>query len=196
MENLIRQLYETSLPEYIAFACSIIYLVLATKKSNYCWFFAFVASAIFVYLYVDAKLYYDSILNLFYACMAVVGWFSWRNSESRQEKPFRFYSAQKHAWLIFASLAMSAALGYLAGRFTDQAYPYVDAMIFSFSIMATFLTTERVPSTWIYFIVIDVVAIPVYWLRDLQLTAILSLIMAVMAVFAWISWRKLMLRHA
>ena len=188
---MVTQLYETSLLEYIAFGCSILYLVFATRKSMLCWYFAFIASGIFVYLYIGAKLYFDSMLQAFYAAMAIVGWISWRKGE-QEEKPFQLYAWQKHLWLNAASLAFAVVLGYLADRFTDQAWPYVDALIFSFSIMATFLTTERVPSTWIYFIVIDLVAIPVYWSRELELTAVLSFIMALMAVFAYLSWRKLM----
>lgn len=195
MDHLITQLYETTALEYIAFACSILYLIFATKKSKLCWYFAFVASGIFVYLYIGAKLYFDSILQLFYAFMAVVGWLSW-NSGRAEEKPFQFYSWQKHVLLNLGSIAFGLFWGFLSDRFTDQAYPYVDALIFSFSIMATFLTTERVPATWIYFIVIDLVAIPVYWNRELELTAVLSLIMAIMAVYAYTSWRKLMLKHA
>ncbi|MCE3295208.1 MAG: hypothetical protein K0R65_922 [Crocinitomicaceae bacterium] len=195
LDHLLIQLYETGPLEYIAFGCSILYLVFATRKSNLCWYFALAASLIFVYLYIGAKLYFDSVLQLFYAFMAVVGWISWRKGQ-RDEKPFQFYGWQKHVLLNIGSVIFALILGYLSDRFTDQAYPYVDALIFSFSIMATFLTTERVPSTWIYFIIIDLVAIPVYWNRELELTAVLSLIMAVMAVFAYASWRKLMHAHA
>ena len=64
----------TSFIEWLAVVSSIVYVVLAAKRNILCWLFAFIGSALFVYLCYIGNLYIESILQLFYVAMAIVGW--------------------------------------------------------------------------------------------------------------------------
>ena len=63
--------------EVIAVVAAIAYLVLAIRQNIWCWLGAGISTAIYVYLFFDAKLYMESALNLFYFAMAIYGWFVW-----------------------------------------------------------------------------------------------------------------------
>ena len=68
--------------EIIAVATAIGYLLLAIRENIWCWFCAGVSTAIYAYLFVEARLYMESGLNVFYFAMAIYGWYVWYSGRS------------------------------------------------------------------------------------------------------------------
>ena len=77
MPAIIEQLRASPPLELIAVVLAIAYLILAIRQNIWCWFCAGISTAIYVYLFVDAKLYMESLLNAFYFGMALYGWSIW-----------------------------------------------------------------------------------------------------------------------
>ncbi len=63
--------------ELLAVLLAVGYLLLAIRQNIWCWFFAAISTAIYVYLFLQAKLYMESLLNIFYFAMALYGWAIW-----------------------------------------------------------------------------------------------------------------------
>jgi len=179
----------TSIIEWLAVVSSIIYVILAAKRLILCWFFAFVGSGIFVYLCYIGDLYIESILQLFYVAMAVVGWFSWKNSKSGNSN-IKKWGMANHILNIVISGVVAVALGYIFDNYTNQANPYIDAFTTCYSLSATFMVTRKILENWIYWIVIDLVSIYLYAQRDYNLTAVQYGLFAILAVFGYIAWRN------
>jgi len=179
----------TSSVEWMAVASSILYVILAAKRYIICWFFAFIGSALFVYLCFIGELYIESILQLFYVAMAVVGWFTWNHSKA-EEVNLKKWDGKKHLINILASGFVSLVLGYLFNTFTDQANPYIDAYTTVYSLAATFMVTQKIVENWIYWIVIDLVSIYLYAQRDYNLTAVQYALFTILAVFGFVAWQK------
>lgn len=72
--------------EIVAVLSAIGYLLLAIRRNIWCWFFAAVSTAIYVGLFIEAKLYMESLLNGFYLVMALYGWYVWRFGDGRDRK--------------------------------------------------------------------------------------------------------------
>jgi nicotinamide mononucleotide transporter len=185
--QLVNQLINTSIFEWIAFVLSILYLIFATKELIYCWLFAIISSGIYIFLFFKANLYIDSALQFFYIIMAFVGWINWKKKENVK---LTNLSLKSHLFLILLNSLFACGLAYLFDNYTDQAYPYIDSFIFCYSISATYLTTIKVVENWIYFIIIDIIAIFIYWQRDLNLTAVLFFVYTVLALIAFLKWKK------
>jgi nicotinamide mononucleotide transporter len=66
MGDLIEQLRQWSPLELAAVTSALLYLVLAIRQNIFCWMFAGISTAIYVYLFVVAQLYMESALNVFY----------------------------------------------------------------------------------------------------------------------------------
>ncbi|MDB4631432.1 nicotinamide mononucleotide transporter family protein, partial [Pseudomonadales bacterium] len=66
-----------SIPEIVAVLASLIYVVLAARNNRYCWPAALLGSSIFVVVLWQYQLLMDSALNVYYAAMAIYGWFMW-----------------------------------------------------------------------------------------------------------------------
>ena len=179
----------TSIIEWLAVISSVIYVVLATKRSILCWLFALLGSALFVYLCYVGELYIESILQMFYVVMAVVGWMSWKKSESENSSIIK-WGMNNHLINIFISGVVAFILGYIFDNYTNQANPYVDAFTTCYSLSATFMVTRKILGNWIYWIVIDVVSIYLYAQQEYNLTAVQYGLFTILAVFGFIAWRK------
>ena len=189
LDNLIEGILSTSALEWIAVCSSIIYVILAARKLIYCWLFAFISSALYVYICFSANLYLESVLQLFYVVMAVVGFLLWNKSDSSEviKWPVKY-----HVINLSLSTLTALLLGYLFSIYTDQANPYVDASTTVFSLVATFMVTKKVLENWIYWIIIDAVSVYLYFSRDLHLTAVLFVIFTLLAITGYVSWNKTM----
>jgi len=190
-ESLLEQARNIGAVEAVAVIAAVAYLVLAIREHIGCWLFAGLSTAIYVYLFVEARLYMESALNVFYFAMAVYGWRVWTTGRTDgHELPVSVWSLQTHCAAIAGIAGLSLASGCLLDRFTDAAYPYVDSLTTWAAIWATFLVARKVLENWWYWLVIDAVSVVIYWTRDLQLTALLFAVYVVMIPFGLISWTR------
>jgi nicotinamide mononucleotide transporter len=182
-------LVNTPLLEWFAVLTGVLYVILAAKKSIWCWGFAFVSSSIFVYLCFTVQLYIESVLQLFYVVMAIVGWVMWNANKNKEEFVIK-WPINFHLINLSTSLLIACLLGFVFDTYTNQANPYMDSFTTIFSLAATFMVTKRVLNNWLYWIVIDLVSIYLYASRDLHLSAVLYFLFTFLAVFGWFAWRK------
>jgi nicotinamide mononucleotide transporter len=177
--------------EVIAVIAAIAYLLLAIRQNIWCWLGAGISTAIYVYLFFAAKLYMESVLNLFYFAMAIYGWWVWYAGRSGDaELPVSVWPGRVHATAIAAIVAASLVSGYLLAAYSDAVYPYVDSMTTWGAIWATFLVARKVLENWWYWLVIDAASIVIYWTRDLHLTALLFAVYVVMIPFGLVAWQR------
>ena len=191
LDLLIGQAQAWSALETLAVVSAIAYLLLAIRENIWCWLFAGISTAIYVYLFATARLYMESGLNVFYFAMAIYGWSVWyRGRSDDHELPVSKWAVSIHAYAIAAIIAASLASGYLLDSRTDAAFPYIDSLTTWAAIWATFLVARKVLENWWYWLVIDIASIFIYWSRDLQLTSVLFVVYVIMIPFGLISWTR------
>ena len=190
-DTLASQLGAWSPLEGTAVVFAVLYLLLAIRENIWCWYCAGISTAIYVYLFADARLYMESLLNVFYFAMAIYGWTVWRagRSDSGDMAVVR-WPPQTHFAAIAAIILLVAASGYLLSRYTDAAYPYMDSATTYAAVWATFLVARKVLENWWYWLAIDAVSVAIYWSRELELTAILFVLYVSMIPFGLLSWSR------
>jgi nicotinamide mononucleotide transporter len=94
-------------------------------------------------------------------------------------------------WAAGAALA-SAALGYVMATRTDADLPYWDAVTTVLSMVAQYLMARRYLQNWLVWIVVDVLAIGIYWTKGLTPTAALYAVFLALAIAGYFSWRRAM----
>lgn len=190
-DRIAAQLQALGAAETIAVLAAIAYLLLAIRRSIWCWFFAAMSTSIYVALFIDAKLYMESLLNVFYLAMALYGWHVWRSGgDGRRELPVTRWPLQTHAAAIAAIAAAAALFGFLLDRYSDAAFPYADSATSIAAIWTTFLVARKVLENWWYWLAIDAISIWLYWARDLQLTALLFVLYVVLIPIGLIAWHR------
>ena len=184
------QAASSSVIELLAVILAISYLLLAVKQQIWCWPAAFLSSLIYLYVFFEVRLYMESILQVYYAGMAVYGWQQWQKKENDQIKPIRTWPLKQH----LISLVLILAGTYIAGQLllqTDARLPYIDAFTTVASILTTYMVTQKILENWIYWLVIDLVSIFLYLDRALYFTALLFCIYIVIIGFGWLQWLTL-----
>jgi nicotinamide mononucleotide transporter len=178
----------TSWTEMLAAVLAVVYLVLAIRQSISCWAAAFVSSCLYVWVFFGARLYMDSVLQLFYAAMAVYGFLRWRRPQDAAA-PVR-WPLRRNAFAAVGILGLSLANAFLLRRFTPAASPFVDSMVTWSSVFATYLVARKVYENWHWWLIIDSVSLCLYYTRGLYLTVLLFAMYLVLIVIGMREWRR------
>ena len=191
--QLLEQARAYSLPELVAVLAAIAYLLLAIRQNIWCWLFAGVSTAIYIGIFIAAKLYMESLLNGFYFVIAIYGWYVWTTGRSDGDRrPVVVWPLRTHAIAITGIVVASAISGFLLKTGTDAALPYIDSLTTWFAIWSTFLVARKVLENWWYWLVIDIASVIIYWSRGLELTSMLFVVYVMLIPFGLVSWTRSM----
>ena len=188
--QLVSAWHDTSWVEIIAAALAVAYLLLAIRQRIECWAAAFVSSCLYVWVLFTARLYMESLLNAFYAAMAVYGFWQWRQGSEGTALAVSRWPLLRQAAGAWGVLALSVLSWYFLRRFTPAAWPFVDSMVTWSSVFATFLVARKVYENWHWWLVIDSVSLCLYFTRHLYLTTLLFALYLMLIVIGMRQWRR------
>ncbi|HYQ17306.1 MAG TPA: nicotinamide riboside transporter PnuC, partial [Polyangiaceae bacterium] len=163
-------------------------IVLAGRNNVHTWWTGLVGCLLFGWVFFAAKLYADVTLQAFFVLTGLQGWRRWRRGSSQ---PLSVTRTPLSTLLPLAAAGLGVVVGYghLLHRFTDAYAPFVDSAILAFSVLGQLLLIERRIETWGCWLLVNSLAVPVYWLRGLQLTSLLYAVYWVNAVISFQHWR-------
>ncbi len=180
--------------EILAVLLAIAYLLLAARENILCWYCAFLSSLIFVFVFWDVSLLMESMLNIFYVVMAIVGWLEWKyGGTNKRHLAISSLKFWHHVLIILGMLVLAAVNGWLMQNYTDAAWPFVDSFTTWASVITTFMVVFKVLENWLYWLLIDAISIVLYIDRELYLTALLFAAYVLIVIFAYINWRRIYL---
>ena len=177
--------------EIVAVLLGIANIVLIIRRSVWNFPVAIVMVALYFIIFRDAKLYSDAGLQIFFAAINLYGWWSWnRNKGDSGVISVRRLPATGYALWITGSILAIWAWGAIMHAETDASYPYWDASVAMLSILGQILMTRRFVENWHYWIIVNIISVPLYIVKDLHLTAGLYGIFLVLAIAGLVEWRK------
>ena len=198
METVLYSLKEAfltqSIAEIVAVITAILYLILAAKENIWCWFFGFVSTAIYVYLFYDVALLSESVLNIYYMAMAVYGWYQWQNINQHQSVKIHKWKVKRHLAIVSVTLLLVYPVGSLM-KILGASFPYLDALVALLAVVATFMTARKIFENWYYWLLVDSVSIYLFWSKQMYLTALLFVFYIVLIFFGIVSWKKLWIKQ-
>lgn len=178
--------------EILGTVLGIVGVWLMIRQNVWGWPVGIVQVAISAWVFFEARLYSDVMLQILFLGIQLYGWWHWLhgNDEVRAELPVtRLPARAAVGWSAVGGVA-TLAWGEFMRRHTDAALPYWDAFILMFSVIAQWLQARKRLENWVGWMVVNVVAIGVYWAKDLRLFAALYAIFLGMAVAGHRSWRR------
>jgi nicotinamide mononucleotide transporter len=199
--SIVSAMQHTSVIEWLIFVLALIYVIFAAVENIWCWIFGIVSSALSVYLCYSGHLFLESGLQVFYVFIGIYGWYEWLyganqpslNNKLRPAKTelhIASFSFLKTGYLILIGCIIWIPFGYIAHRYSTQVYPYLDAFITAFSIVATWMTAKKILQNWIFWIIIDGLAIVLYGSRGYYLIALLYGIYTILSFIGYLQWKK------
>ena len=165
-----------------------------TKKNNILVYpTGIISTLIFVYLLYNWGLLGDMLINAYYFSMSVYGWYYWTrkkgstdlNPISRMDQ-FEFRAAQG----LFVFALLFVFLVYSVFDKWNSIIAYVDTFTTAIFFVGMWLMARRKIEHWLFWIVGDLVSIPLYYFKGYSLTGIQYLIFTIIAVAGLHAWKK------
>jgi nicotinamide mononucleotide transporter len=194
--QLLSAWHDTSWIELLAAALAVAYLLLAIGQRLSCWLAAFVSSILYVWVMFSARLYMESVLNAFYAAMAVYGFWQWQHGRGGAALAVNRWPIARHALGASGVVALSLVSYFFLRRYTPAALPFADAMVTWSSVFATFLVARKVYENWHWWLLIDSVSACLYYTRHLYATMLLFGLYLILIVIGMREWRRSLLLTA
>jgi len=176
--------------EITAALFGVAYVILAAKESLWAWFFGFFSTLIYTVLFWEGALVSSSFLNFYYMIMAGYGYYSWRKGTEEKTLSITQYSLLKNLSIIGVGLILSLIIGYLSTTYSNAKMAYMDAFVMIFSVIATWMLTQKILENWLYWLLIDSVAIVLYWNSGYLATVILFVLYIILGMYGYFTWRK------
>lgn len=144
----------------------------------------------FAWLFVKAGLYADAGLQFVYIALAGVGWYWWlRGGSDRQGVAVSEASPLAIAACAAGAVVIAAILQWGLLRWTDSTVAGWDAVTTALSLVAQFMLSRKWIANWWFWIVADLIYIPLYASKNLWLTAGLYAVFLAMCVAGLVQWQ-------
>ena len=154
-----------------------------------------ISVAIYCYITFNYKLYADTGINFYYFVASIYGWYFWTNTRDKREQ-IQISTLTKGEWLVTIVLAIGAfALIRFGLDFTDSDVPTWDSLTTTTAIIGMWLMARKKLENWIAWIVTDVIAVPLYYSKELYLTSFQFFIFTILATIGYFAWRKTYLSY-
>lgn len=196
--------YALSYLEFFAVVSGIAAIILSARANIWSWPIGLINVFLSAFFYYQIQLYPDMFLMAFFFATNILGWWRWANpnpaEEDRKKQLKVSFMPRKifFFWLLIGGLG-TFAVGKLAGQLhhwmpnifnLPSAYPYVDSFILVMSVITTFLMVEKKIECWIIWLLIDLVATYLYFLKGAKFFGVEYALFSIIAGFALWNWIK------
>ncbi|MEO7181796.1 MAG: nicotinamide riboside transporter PnuC [Gemmatimonadaceae bacterium] len=173
------------------FATGIVCVWLAARANIWNFPFGIVNSFILGLVFLQQRLFADSSLQVVFIVLNVRGLLSWRaGNVSEESAPVVRTTRREHLILALWVAAITPVLWWVLGWLKGSA-PLVDALVTTLSVAAQWLLNRRVLENWVWWIVVDLISIPLYVARGLPLIAALYVVFLLICCQGYVRWRSL-----
>lgn len=190
LDSFVAGARAATVTEQLAVLFGLIYIVLAIRRHRGCWIAGGVGTALYAFVFLDARLFLQAALQIVYVAMAGYGWLAWRPETGAVVIAPRRWALRPQLVAAGVVLAATAATAPLLAQTTDAAAPVADALGTWASVAATWMLARRVLESWLWWIVIDAGLAVLFFSQSLAFTAALYLAYAFLAVAGWRAWRS------
>lgn len=196
--------YPMSYLEFFGTIAGALAIWLAAKAIVWSWPLGIINVVMFFFLFYQVQLYPDMFLQVFFFVTNLIGWWRWthpkKNEEDYKQELRVSFMQRKHWSLIFAggflgTLVFGSFAKNIHGIFPavfpqPSAFPYLDSFVTVMSIITTFLMINKKIESWVLWIMVDVIATYMYFVKGIRFVAFEYLIFCFIAAFGLWTWLR------
>lgn len=195
--TFIQSIQNASILEWIAVITGIVSVWFSRKENILVYPIGLVNTMIYSYLSLNEHLAGEAAVNVYYTIMSIYGWYLWSRRSKQTHKPELHIShnnkqEQKNTLLFFGVLyvLIFSALTYLKHAFWPGAIPWADALASAAAFTGMWLMARKKVESWIFWIITNIVSIPLYFVKDMSLTSVYYLILLILAISGLKEWKR------
>ena len=201
------QIFDFLFSQYSSYSPSFIYLelfavimnitsVFYAKRNNILVYpTGLIGTGIFVYILLNFSLLGDTIINAYFFSMSIYGWYFWSR---KKDKVFinQVSTINRNEIKYLFILAISSLIFiYFVYDYFDKWNnwtAYLDNITTAIFFVAMWLMARRKIESWIFWIIGDLITVPLYFYKGLTISSIQYIIFLILAVLGYISWKKIL----
>ncbi|WP_299835380.1 nicotinamide riboside transporter PnuC [uncultured Tenacibaculum sp.] len=201
----MNQIFDFLFGQYYSYSTLDIYLEIIAvifgflsvlySKQNKIWVFptGMISTAIFVYLLLKWELLGDMMINGYYFIMSVYGWYIWTRkvSDTNVTPISRTTPNEKKISIVifFATLIFVYVVYAIFDKWNNWT-AYIDTVTTAIFFVGMWLMARRKIENWIYWIIGDIISVPLYLYKGFTFTSFQYLIFTIIAVLGYLAWKK------
>ena len=165
------------------------------SKQNKIWVFptGMISTLIFVYLLFKWELLGDMMINAYYFVMSIYGWYIWtRKVDETHVTPISITTNKEKITgigIFLATLLFVFIVYKYFNKWTSWV-AYVDTFTTAIFFVGMWLMAKRKIENWIFWIVGNIVSVPLYFYKGLTFTSLQYFGFTVIAIFGYLAWKK------
>jgi nicotinamide mononucleotide transporter len=152
-----------------------------------------ISTAIFVYLLLKWTLLGDMMINAYYFIMSIYGWYIWtRKVDATHVTPISYTTKKEHLYsgVIFVATLVFVYIVYKSFDRWNDWTAIADTFTTAVFFVGMWLMAKRKIENWLYWIVGDIISIPLYFYKGFTFTSFQYLIFTLIAIFGYFAWKK------
>ena len=184
-----------TLLELFAVTMNIFSVIYAKRNSILVYPTGLIGTGIFVYILYNFSLLGDMIINFYFVLMSIYGWYYWAQRKNGEVLHNVSRTSTKEYYIILILGITSLLSIYFIYNFYDKWdswTAYVDTITTAIFFVAMYLMARRKVESWIFWIIGDIITIPLYFYKGLTISSIQYLIFLILAILGYISWKKIL----
>lgn len=193
--------------EIIAAFFGLLSVFFSVKRNIWVYPTGIISTTIYVYILFNFGLLGDMLINVYYSIMSIYGWISWNKNTENQIISVDF--AKKKDWLVGLSLFVLSFIAvcgvYYFKPFIDNHFSmngvslgfqqldwanWLDIFTTSLFLIGMWFMAKRKVENWLFWIVGDLICIPMMLYKGLGITSLQYLVFTIMAVMGYLEWLK------
>lgn len=176
--------------EALGFASGAICVWLVTKGNLWNWPIGLANNIFFAILFWKARLFADFGLQGVYFILGLYGWWKWLRG-GVDHSPLKVGRTTRREWIVAAAVLVLGTWGLreLLVAVNGSA-PFWDSLTTVLCLIAQFLLGRKRLENWFFWIIADLIYVPLYFSKQLPLTAILFGAFLLLCLVGLNRWRK------
>ena len=153
-----------------------------------------ISTSIFIYLLYKWVRLGDMLINVYYFIMSIYGWYIWTRKKNDIETPITTASSneKKIGLIIFLSSLVFVYLVYVYFDKWGTITSYIDNLTTAIFFVGMWLMAKRNIENWIFWIIADIISIPLYFYKGFTFTSLQYLIFTFIAIAGYYSWKNIL----
>ena len=179
--------------EFLAFSFGIISVIYAKKENILVYPTGIICTVITVYILFKAQYLGDMMMNVYYSIMSIYGWWNWSRKDKDKYliKISRFSKNDLGLTIFLFILTICITYSVYLFSLNEIGIPnYIDVFTSGLFFTAMWLMANKKLESWIFWIIADIITVPLYAYRGLGMLSLQYIIFTILAIQGYLEWKK------
>lgn len=179
--------------EFIVFVFGIISVVYAKKENILVYPTGIICTVITIYLLYRAQYFGDMMMNIYYSIMSIYGWWNWSRIKNSRYIVLITRTNKKEYLIASFFFLLTIGITYTVYKMNLDSLEipnYIDIFTSGIFFTAMWLMANKKIESWIFWVIGDIITVPLYSYRGLGMLSLQYLIFLILAIQGYLEWKK------